>query len=85
MFFDADDDNLQTQAGIQVKTAEDRFFLQASISNGNESQSQYSDGQPSRFQRGFWVRFRRHLQSGAWAVGICSVIASPMLTIAAIQ
>ena len=57
-FFDADDDNLQMQAGIQVKTAEDRFFLQASISNGNESQfpNVQMDNLPG-FNMGLWYDF----------------------------
>src|SRR5262249_35685704 len=37
-FFDADDDNLQTQAGTQIRALDDRFYLQATIVNPNESQ-----------------------------------------------
>jgi hypothetical protein len=37
-YFDADDDNLLMAAGTQVKAFDDRFFLQAVVTNGNESQ-----------------------------------------------
>src|SRR5262249_25018329 len=37
-FFDADDDNQLMAAGTQVKAMEDRFYLSALITNGNESQ-----------------------------------------------
>jgi len=37
-FFDADDDNLLMAAGTQVKAFDDRLFVQALITNGNESQ-----------------------------------------------
>lgn len=39
MFFDADDDNFLTQAGVQIKAAEDRLYVTAAVSNGNESQT----------------------------------------------
>jgi hypothetical protein len=37
-FFDADDDNLMMAAGTQVKAFDDRLFIQALVTNGNESQ-----------------------------------------------
>jgi uncharacterized coiled-coil protein SlyX len=37
-YFDADDDNLLMGAALQVRAFDDRFFLQAMITNGNESQ-----------------------------------------------
>ena len=37
-YFDVDDDNLLMAAGAQVRAFDDRFFLQAIITNGNESQ-----------------------------------------------
>ncbi len=37
-FFDADDDNLQMGAGTQIKAMDDRLYVQALITNGNESQ-----------------------------------------------
>ncbi|HEV3115518.1 MAG TPA: hypothetical protein VGY58_00605, partial [Gemmataceae bacterium] len=36
-FFDADDDNRLMAAGLMVKAAEDRFFMQSIITNGSES------------------------------------------------
>jgi hypothetical protein len=36
LFFSADDDTRQTAAGVQVKAAEDRFFMQAIVTNGSE-------------------------------------------------
>src|SRR5205807_9213818 len=37
-FFDADDDNLLMAAGLQTKAMEDRLYMSALITNGNESQ-----------------------------------------------
>ena len=37
-FFDADDDNLLMAAGTQIKAFDDRLYVQALITNGNESQ-----------------------------------------------
>ena len=37
-FFDADDDNLLMAAGTQIKALDDRLYVQALITNGNESQ-----------------------------------------------
>jgi hypothetical protein len=37
LFFSADDDNRLMAVGWQVKTAEDRFFAQAPLTNGSES------------------------------------------------
>src|SRR5262249_17818711 len=37
-FFDADDDNLMMMAGTRIKAFDDRLFLQAVLTNGNESQ-----------------------------------------------
>lgn len=37
-FFDADDDNLTTGAGFQIKAAEDRLYVQGMIDNGEETQ-----------------------------------------------
>jgi hypothetical protein len=37
-FFDADDDNYLMGAGFQVKAMDDRFYLQALVTNGNETQ-----------------------------------------------
>ncbi len=36
LFFDADDDLRLTAAGVQIKTFEDRFFLQSIVTNGSE-------------------------------------------------
>jgi hypothetical protein len=57
-FFDADDDNLLTQAAIQAKFMEDRLFLHASITNGNETQiaNLQMDDLPG-FNFGFWYDF----------------------------
>jgi hypothetical protein len=37
-FFDADDDNLLMAVGTQIKAFDDRLFVQALVTNGNESQ-----------------------------------------------
>jgi hypothetical protein len=37
-FFDADDDNLMMMAGTQIKALDDRLFIQAVVTNGNETQ-----------------------------------------------
>ncbi|HEV3119497.1 MAG TPA: hypothetical protein VGY58_20740, partial [Gemmataceae bacterium] len=57
-FFDADDDNLMMQAGTQIRAMDDRFFLQASITNGNESQfpNTQMDNLPG-FNVGLWYDF----------------------------
>jgi hypothetical protein len=57
-FFDADDDNLLMQAGVQAKFLEDRLFLHATITNGNETQIANSqmDDLPG-FNFGFWYDF----------------------------
>jgi hypothetical protein len=57
-FFDADDDNLLMGAGTQIHAAEDRFYLQALITNGNESQfpATQMDDYPG-FNLGFWYDF----------------------------
>jgi hypothetical protein len=57
-FFDADDDNLLMQAGMQAKLLEDRLFLHATVTNGNESQTAnlQMDDLPG-FNAGFWYDF----------------------------
>jgi hypothetical protein len=57
-FFDADDDNLLMQAAIQAKLLEDRLFLHASVTNGNETQiaNLQMDDLPG-FNFGFWYDF----------------------------
>jgi hypothetical protein len=57
-FFDADDDNLLMGAGTQIKAFEDRFYLQALVTNGNESQfpNTQMDKYPG-FNVGFWYDF----------------------------
>jgi hypothetical protein len=57
-FFDADDDNLLMAAGTQIKAMDDRFYLQALITNGNESQfpNTQMDNLPG-FNVGFWYDF----------------------------
>jgi hypothetical protein len=57
-FFDADDDNLLMGAGTQIRAAEDRFYLQALVTNGNESQfpNTQMDNYPG-FNLGFWYDF----------------------------
>ena len=61
-YFDADDDNLLMAAGFQVKAADDRFFAQALITNGNESQfpNLQMDDLPG-FNVGGWYDF-----GGTW-------------------
>jgi hypothetical protein len=57
-FFDADDDNLLMGAGTQIRAFDDRFYLQALITNGNESQfaNLQMDDIPG-FNIGFWYDF----------------------------
>jgi hypothetical protein len=61
-FFDADDDNLLMAAGIQYKAFDDRLYVQANITNGNESQfpNTQMDNLPG-FNAGFWYDF-----GGSW-------------------
>lgn len=61
-FFDAEDDNLITAAGTQVKAFDDRFYLQAIVTNGNETQlpNLVMDRLPG-FNVGFWWDF-----GGTW-------------------
>jgi hypothetical protein len=61
-FFDADDDNLQMAAGTRIKAFDDRLYLQAVITNGNESQfpNTQMDDYPG-FNAGFWYDF-----GGTW-------------------
>jgi hypothetical protein len=61
-FFNADDNNKLTAAGTQIKALEDRFFLQAIVTNGNEAQfpSIQMDEYPG-FVMGFWYDF-----GGTW-------------------
>ena len=63
LFFDADDDNRLMAAGGQVKAAEDRFFLQALITNGSESlfANSQMDKYPG-FITGFWYDL-----GGSWS------------------
>jgi hypothetical protein len=54
-FFNADDNNKLMAAGTQIKTAEDRFFLQAIVTNGNEAQFPNTQMDPlPGFIMGFW-------------------------------
>ena len=57
-FFDAEDDNLQMQVGTQVKAFDDRFYLQAALTNGNETQTAnlQMDDLPG-FNLGLWWDF----------------------------
>jgi hypothetical protein len=57
-YFDADDDNLLMGAGTQVKAFDDRFYLQALVTNGNESQfpNTQMDELPG-FCAGMWYDF----------------------------
>jgi hypothetical protein len=54
-YFDAEDDNLQMGAGVRVKALDDRFYMQALVTNGNESQfpNTQMDELPG-FNIGFW-------------------------------
>src|SRR5262249_57895162 len=58
--FSLDDDNCQMAAGTQIWALDDRFFLQALVTNGNDSQfpNQQMDELPG-FNVGFWYHFRR--------------------------
>jgi hypothetical protein len=63
LFFDADDDTRLFGAGFQVKAFEDRFFLQALVTNGSEGSFQPNtqmDDYPG-FICGFWYDF-----GGSW-------------------
>ena len=63
IFFDADDDTRLMGAGTQVKAFEDRFFLQALVTNGSEGSLQPNvqmDNYPG-FLSGFWYDF-----GGSW-------------------
>jgi hypothetical protein len=61
-FFDADDDNLLMQAGTQIKAFDDRFYLQATITNADESQFPNTQQQNyPGFDVGFWYDF-----GGTW-------------------
>jgi hypothetical protein len=55
LFFSADDDNRLMAAGVMVKAAEDRFFMQAIVTNGSESlfPNTQMDDYPG-FITGFW-------------------------------
>jgi hypothetical protein len=57
-FFDADDDNLLMVAGTQIKAVDDRLYIMAVITNGNESQfpNVQMDNLPG-FNAGFWFDF----------------------------
>jgi hypothetical protein len=61
-FFDADDDNLLMAAGIQIFELEDRLFVNALITNGNETQIPFLqlDHKPG-LNLGFWYDF-----GGTW-------------------
>jgi hypothetical protein len=61
-FFDADDDNLLVGAGTRIKAFDDRFYMQAIVTNGNESQfpNVQMDDYPG-FNLGFWYDF-----GGTW-------------------
>jgi hypothetical protein len=61
-FFDSDDDNLLMAAGTQIKAFDDRFYLMALITNGNESQfpNTQMDQLPG-FNFGVWYDF-----GGTW-------------------
>jgi hypothetical protein len=63
IFFDADDDTRLMGAGTQVKAFEDRFFMQALVTNGSEGSFQPNtqmDKYPG-FITGFWYDF-----GGSW-------------------
>jgi hypothetical protein len=60
--FDADADNNLYGAGIQIKAAEDRFFLMAMITNGADNQvPDYNLDNIPGFNYGFWYDF-----GGTW-------------------
>jgi hypothetical protein len=54
-FFDADDDNLMMAAGTRIKALDDRLYVVALLTNGNESQfpNTQMDNLPG-FNFGFW-------------------------------
>jgi hypothetical protein len=61
-FFDADDDNLMMQAGIQARLMNDRLFLHATVTNGNESQfANIQMDDLKGVNAGFWYDF-----GGSW-------------------
>jgi hypothetical protein len=61
-FFDADDNNEMTGAGLQVRALDDRLFGQVMVTNGNETQTAnlQMDQMPG-FQVGGWYDF-----GGTW-------------------
>ncbi len=61
-FFDADDDNFLTAAGVELRAFEDRLYVKALVTNGNESQFPISqmDDLPG-LNVGFWYDF-----GGSW-------------------
>jgi hypothetical protein len=57
-YFDADDDNQLMGAGTQIKALDDRFWLQAIMTNGNESQFPNTQMQVTPgFCAGMWYDF----------------------------
>ncbi len=62
LFFSADDDNYLMGAGTQIKAFDDRFYLQAIVTNGNEEQfpNNQMDDLPG-LNVGFWYDF-----GGTW-------------------
>ncbi|MBV9122665.1 MAG: hypothetical protein JO112_04855 [Planctomycetes bacterium] len=62
LMFDPDDDNLMTTAGFQVRALDNRFFLEATLTNGSESitPNALMDRLPG-FISGFWYDF-----GGSW-------------------
>jgi hypothetical protein len=68
-FFDADDDNLLMGAGTQIKALDDRLYVQAIITNGNETQiaNLQMDDYPG-FNVGGWYDFGGtfNRQRGRW-------------------
>jgi hypothetical protein len=57
-YFDADDDNLMMLAGTRIKALDDRLYIEAVLTNGNESQfpNTQMDQLPG-FNVGFWYDF----------------------------
>jgi hypothetical protein len=61
-YFDADDDNLMMMAGCEARMFDDRLFLNAKVTNGNETQTpNLSMDQWPGFQFGGWWDF-----GGTW-------------------
>jgi hypothetical protein len=77
-FFDADDDNLLMQAGIQAKLMEDRLFLHATVTNGNETQiaNLQMDDLPG-FNFGFWYDFGGNWNNDAKKWDLYTTSTSP--------